>query len=162
MNLFRLMKTVALLVAAVASLGACGQKGPLLPPPKNTPPQVVTPIILPGEADTEDKVDEADADAVGEPVTQPEARDTDTSKTADPSTRPQDGQDQPQDNDDKPADDKSAGIGNVIVEEKQPAKEAGLSDTPYRAVERESDETPLGILPHTSRHTPLNATTRKK
>lgn len=117
MNLFRLMKTVALLVVAAVGLAACGQKGPLILPPKNTAPRVVAPIILPGEGESKDNADDAVAPADdSEVVSQP------------------------------------AGSSQVIIEER-PAQTAPAEDTnTYRAVERESDETPLGILPHTTRH----------
>ncbi len=116
MNLFRLMRTVALIVAAAVGLAACGQKGPLMLPPKDTTPRVVTPIILPGEGEAKDKAEEG-----AEPAEQAET----------------------------PAQENTPENTPDIVVETKPARDDGA----YQAVERESDEAPLGILPHTTRHT---------
>ena len=55
MNLFRLLRKGLLLLAALFSLTACGQKGPLILPPKNTPPQAVNPVIFPEKDDSGDQ-----------------------------------------------------------------------------------------------------------
>lgn len=47
MNLFRLLRKGVLLLAILFGLTACGQKGPLILPSKNTAPQAVNPIIFP-------------------------------------------------------------------------------------------------------------------
>lgn len=55
MNLFRLLRKGLLLLAALFSLTACGQKGPLILPPKNTPPQAVNPVIFPEQDGSSDQ-----------------------------------------------------------------------------------------------------------
>ncbi|MBO4790041.1 MAG: lipoprotein [Oxalobacter sp.] len=52
MNLFQQLRNVLLLLAIVVGLVACGQKGPLMLPPKNTAPKPVNPVVFPEESET--------------------------------------------------------------------------------------------------------------
>lgn len=113
MNLFRLLGKGVLLLGMLLGLTACGQKGPLILPPKNTPPKVVNPVIFPEKDAVDDGQQALDGALVPESV-----------------EVPQDGQ--------VPADDTAPGSKTV---------EDG----------KDSDEIPLGILPSTTKHQPLNA-----
>lgn len=97
MNLFRLLRKGLLLLAVLFGLAACGQKGPLILPPKNTPPQAVNPVIFPEKDDSGD----------------------------------------------------SQAPGNAQDSSEEGLASAGAQDS--------SEETPLGILPSTTRHKPMNA-----
>ncbi len=69
MNLFRLLGKGLLLLVVLFGLTAfgLGQKGPLLPPPKNTPPQAVNPVIFPDEeVSADDDASKAKAGQVAE------------------------------------------------------------------------------------------------
>ncbi|MGN0917616.1 MAG: lipoprotein [Oxalobacter sp.] len=90
MNLFRLLGKGVLLLVILFGLTACGQKGPLILPPKNATPQAVNPIIFPEQDSSGDQ---------------------------------------------------------------QPSKEGTESEDSQDSEE----ETPLGILPGTTRHKPMNA-----
>lgn len=58
MKLLQLLGRGGLLLLVLLGMTACGQKGPLILPPKNTPPQAVNPIIFPDETAEEEKVQE--------------------------------------------------------------------------------------------------------
>ena len=103
MNLFRLLRKGLLLLAVLFGLAACGQKGPLILPPKNTPPQAVNPVIFPEKDDSGD------------------------------SQVPTEGQ----------------ASGNAQDSSEKGQASGGTQDS--------SEETPLGILPSTTRHKPMNA-----
>ena len=103
MNLFRLLRKGLLLLVVLFGLAACGQKGPLILPPKNTPPQAVNPVIFP----------EQDGAGDNQVPTENQAS------------------------------------GNV---QDSPGEGQASGDA-----QGSSKETPLGILPSTTRHKPMNA-----
>ena len=74
MNLFQQLRNVLLLLAIVVGLVACGQKGPLMLPPKNTAPKPVNPVVFPeeneaaGQPATDGKVQEGQSQNQEEPL----------------------------------------------------------------------------------------------
>ena len=74
MNLFQQLRNILLLLAIAVGLTACGQKGPLILPPKNTAPKPVNPVVFPegneaaGQSATGGKAQEGQSQNQEEPL----------------------------------------------------------------------------------------------
>ncbi len=126
MNLFRLLGKGVLLLGILLGLTACGQKGPLILPPKNTPPQAVNPVVFPEKDAANDGQQALDGALI------PESSEV-----------PQDSQ--------LPTDSKAPDSSKTLEDSKVPEGNSGVEDG------KDSNEIPLGILPSTTKHQPLNA-----
>lgn len=155
MNLFSLLKRIGFPFIAILCVSACGQKGPLMLPPKDTTPLPVRPIIFPNEenAHTDETTSNSDHSSIAPTNAQkPSSIDHGAVSNQADSAPLQ-----------KPLSEKVSNESSQITPKTldptlNDPQNHPIEEQPYQAVEHESSETPLGILPSTQLYTPVQKT----